>query len=436
MLIMKKFFTLRDQCILKNSPWNFSILDPRGGGLIDVNLKGLLVYFLLHGKTSIEEVENECRKLGIDVDKKFLKKLIKTLLQANLIELRNYYMQPPFRFSSVIKNAFKNFKKYPAALSLCELELSVTNKCTYRCTYCYRGDENKNVISLSCMKKVIEDASEFGTRTLFLTGGEPLLEINRVKKLARWAVAKKFTNICIATSGIGLSSEIAEELRESGINSIIVKLDSISHKTFSKITQYRYAFYVAKNAIEIGKKYFDEVIANMTVVDLNKGEIDKVVEWAMKNGVNRIKISPPIPTGRASDFYAGEEFLKNIIQKANFYKKIYGNLKVICPYSEAKKYYTQTLICLAGTTLAFVSENGNMSVCPYFINKLVISNVTRERFKSVWPNHPLLQKFREPINVNPQCMRCKKRYYCIDNCRFLSFLRFNSLTMESKPQEC
>lgn len=116
-----------------------------------------------------------------------------------------------------------------------ELTLFVTEKCNFRCTYCYEdfelGRMRDDVVEGIC--RLIERRATGGLEELWLSffGGEPLLALPVVKTIASRALA-----VATETSGInyvagvttnawGLTVDTARDLRSVGVSQYQVTLD-------------------------------------------------------------------------------------------------------------------------------------------------------------------------------------------------------------------
>src|SRR5689334_10342642 len=70
-----------------------------------------------------------------------------------------------------------------------ELRLEVNKDCNYACVHCYTDKREHEWLSLDRIRALIAETAAGGGTDLSLTGGEPLLEWERVRDIA--AEAKK-----------------------------------------------------------------------------------------------------------------------------------------------------------------------------------------------------------------------------------------------------
>lgn len=122
-------------------------------------------------------------------------------------------------------------------VSLGKLELSVTHKCPFNCTYCSKKHHKEDeCLTLDEKKKVILDAYKLGSDTLTLTGGEPLCDeaVDETLELMKFAKEVGYKRRVILTSGYGIIENFSE-IKRCGVIQI-----SIFH--YKPIYRHRYFY--------------------------------------------------------------------------------------------------------------------------------------------------------------------------------------------------
>mgnify|MGYP000739357497 FL=1 len=119
------------------------------------------------------------------------------------------------------------------------LRISVTDKCNYRCIYCMPKDifgskyqflRKSELLSYEEIIKVAKTLKPFGLKKIRLTGGEPLLRKNierLINGLKKDALIEK---VMITTNGSLLTKNKLIALKENGLDSITISLDSLSQR--------------------------------------------------------------------------------------------------------------------------------------------------------------------------------------------------------------
>ncbi len=135
-----------------------------------------------------------------------------------------------------------------------ELHLEVTRNCTLYCEHCLRGDKECVNMSLDTLENVFKDIK--GIDTLLLTGGEPLIAINQLEKLAEIIKSKgiKIGTIRLITNGTIMSARVLRVLKELAN---IAKLDiKVSDDIFHLLELERLGFTELRNKnLAILKEY-------------------------------------------------------------------------------------------------------------------------------------------------------------------------------------
>jgi GTP 3',8-cyclase len=121
------------------------------------------------------------------------------------------------------------------------LRLSVTDRCNLRCSYCMpaggvkkRGHDD--ILSYEELYLAARAAVAVGVEKIRITGGEPLVRKGITGFLARLAEIPGLKRLVLTTNGI-LLKEMAADLRDAGVESLNISLDSLVPDTFSRITR-------------------------------------------------------------------------------------------------------------------------------------------------------------------------------------------------------
>ncbi len=121
------------------------------------------------------------------------------------------------------------------------LRISVTDKCNLRCRYCMPLDGIKQlrhdeILSLEDIARLVRVAAGVGIRKVRLTGGCPLVRRN-VSQLIRYIrEIPEIDDIAITTNGV-LFADMAEELKDAGLNRVNFSLDSLRPERYREITR-------------------------------------------------------------------------------------------------------------------------------------------------------------------------------------------------------
>jgi cyclic pyranopterin phosphate synthase len=121
------------------------------------------------------------------------------------------------------------------------LRLSVTDRCNLRCSYCMPAEgvqmrRHDDILSYEDLYLAARTAVAVGVEKIRITGGEPLVRKGVTGFLARLAAIPGLRRLVLTTNGI-LLKEMAAELRDAGVESLNISLDSLIPDTFARITR-------------------------------------------------------------------------------------------------------------------------------------------------------------------------------------------------------
>jgi GTP 3',8-cyclase len=126
---------------------------------------------------------------------------------------------------------------------LCDLRLSVTDRCNFRCRYCmprehfgpgFRFLPRAEILSFEEIARVVRVFAGLGIQKLRLTGGEPLLRSDLSALIAMLRAAGDF-DLALTTNGALLEKQAAE-LAQAGLGRVTVSLDSLDADVFARMT--------------------------------------------------------------------------------------------------------------------------------------------------------------------------------------------------------
>ena len=120
------------------------------------------------------------------------------------------------------------------------LRISVTDRCNERCLYCmpegYTGWERQpNHLTADEIARAVRVAAGMGFRKFRLTGGEPLVREDVPEIVRALAAIPGVERIGLSTNGARLGP-LAGRLREAGLRTANVSLDSLDPQVYRRIT--------------------------------------------------------------------------------------------------------------------------------------------------------------------------------------------------------
>jgi GTP 3',8-cyclase len=121
------------------------------------------------------------------------------------------------------------------------LRVSVTDRCNYRCTYCLPEDgishvDRDDILRFEEIVALVRCFVELGVRRVRLTGGEPTVRRDLVQLVRMLRAIPALEDIALSTNGHMLP-ELAQPLRQAGLDRLNISLDSLDPDRFARITR-------------------------------------------------------------------------------------------------------------------------------------------------------------------------------------------------------
>ena len=164
------------------------------------------------------------------------------------------------------------------------LRISLTDHCNFRCTYCMPQEEMEWMphSKLMSQEEIIQLAEVFvnlGIKKIRLTGGEPL-----VRKEFDWILkqlAKFPVELTLTTNGILIDKHI-QALKENGVRSVNVSLDTLDREKFKKLTRRDQFDQVWNNILLLLEEGFRVKVNAVALHGLIEDEIHDFVQLTQK----------------------------------------------------------------------------------------------------------------------------------------------------------
>src|ERR1043165_888910 len=127
------------------------------------------------------------------------------------------------------------------------LRVSITDRCNERCGYCMPQELQEwlprdEILTYEETLRLIRIAAELGVSKVRITGGEPLTRRGIIDFVNQILEIRRITSIGLSTNGTLLAREItpgrtmAETLRDAGVHSLNISLDTLDAAVYSQIT--------------------------------------------------------------------------------------------------------------------------------------------------------------------------------------------------------
>jgi len=172
-----------------------------------------------------------------------------------------------------------------------DLRVSLTDRCSLRCTYCMPHDfaawlPNESLLTTDELISIIEAAVTQGIDEIRLTGGEPLLRPDIVEIVRRINEIQNPPKLSMTTNGLALA-KLAQPLVDAGLERINISLDTLSKERFKQLT-FRDRIEDVFAGIAAAKKagLTPVKINSVLMRNVNEDEAPKLLAWALSEGLS------------------------------------------------------------------------------------------------------------------------------------------------------
>ena len=170
--------------------------------------------------------------------------------------------------------------------------IGLTYKCNCNCTHCYahsRIDYSRRRLTTNDYFNLLEDLYNMGTVTVTYSHGETLLNDDW---LAIFSHAHELgLNQTLISNGILLNREIINLLKQSGISTILVSMDSITEEKHDANRGIKGCYSKMINAIKLLGEMTDiKSGLAVTIASRNQDELEKIVRFAIENHIDFISL--------------------------------------------------------------------------------------------------------------------------------------------------
>lgn len=166
------------------------------------------------------------------------------------------------------------------------LRLSVTDRCNFRCRYCMPEEgmdfaSRKDLLTFEELYYLSEIFCGLGITKIRITGGEPLVRKGVVPFMRKIRPLNGLKELSMTTNGTLIGRHV-DELKEIGVDSINISLDSLDRERFYKITRRDQFDAVYRSVIKLLKLEFDVKINCVMMDGKNEEDIIPFVEFTKK----------------------------------------------------------------------------------------------------------------------------------------------------------
>jgi AdoMet-dependent heme synthase len=358
-----------------------------------------------------------------------------------------------------------------------------TKACNLTCSHCRAVPQRRlgpQELTTTRAFDLIDAIAEVARPVFVLSGGEPLFRPD-LFDIGAYGVETGF-RMALATNGTLVDGRIAAKIADTGFSRVAISLDGANPETHDRFRGQPGAHALALRGLRNLRDEGVSVQINSTVTKHNVTELPAMLDLALEIGADALHVFMLVPVG------CGLEIAPSAMLPAEEYERVLGwfdekskdcpiDLKATCaphyyriraqriedersrgdlsstfiaPGTRAKAapvllgqggqgrlggqggthgqhLSAMTRGCLAGTSVCFVSNEGQVYPCGYLP---VSAGDTRvQRFSDIWNDSPVFRDLRDPESLEGKCGECRYQALC-GGCRARAYAATGSFLAE------
>lgn len=299
------------------------------------------------------------------------------------------------------------------------LKIFITNNCNLKCIHCYRYNETNHfeVLTISDWTRIIKEHKNLGGDSILISGGEPFLELEKLKSILEIAKSEGLRTAVITNATLLNKKIISDTIKF--LDEIQISLDGpepISADYVRGSRNYEKVLASLKALAKTNVKIFLAMTPIPQTLNAFKSELPSFITYLNNEfGNDRVivKLTREILDGRgikkmnALDKAVFESEIRNIENK------IYGEEYNDILNSTFYEPYLKQKSCGIGLSLG-VQPDGNVYACD--LDTTIVSNVKKESLTEIRIKLAKIES-SNCVDKLKQCKDCNLRYLCGGPCR-------------------
>lgn len=301
---------------------------------------------------------------------------------------------------------------------------------------------------------LIDAIGKVSKPVMILSGGEPLFRPD-IFDIASYGVESGF-RMAMATNGTLIDSHYAAKIADTGISRVAISLDGATPATHDRFRNLEGSHARALNGIRLLRDEGVSVQINSTIAKHNVDELPRMLDLALSLGADALHLFMLVPVGcgleiAPAQMLPAEEYERVLHWFDEQAKTCPIDLKATCaphyyriraqrleearrngdysegfiaPGTRAKAAPTllhgagghgqhlsaMTRGCLAGTSVAFISNVGKVYPCGYL--PVSAGDTRTQPFSEIWNASPVFEQLRNPDAYEGKCGVCRYESIC------------------------
>lgn len=313
------------------------------------------------------------------------------------------------------------------------IDIEVNHRCNLACRHCSaraaRGRSTEE-LSVEEITNILSKAKRLGLHKVGLTGGEPLIDVPKLKTIAEYCVSKLNIPVHMHTNGTLVTE------KHCNADGVLTLFEAISvtflggdEKTHDYMTRVKGSFKKALHGAEIIAQAGLPLTCYFIPTHGTCSGFKNLAEELHKIGVKRIRAMALAPSGRARPIYGEtapltdemKQFEKELLQSGN-------NLEIHMEAGYCTRLSMPRLAilsghdkCMSGLNRVHINSKGDVFPCTAAsgVKELKLGNLKNNGacLEDIWFDSEIIKLTREIHNGGtPACATCLRKPKCKAGC--------------------
>jgi len=175
--------------------------------------------------------------------------------------------------------------------------LSMTKACSYKCAHCYQRKDTGPDLDEPLLIDTAQAMQDDGVAFFDIEGGEPIMRFDRLLNLVR--ALDDRSEIWVNTTGAGLTSEMLNQLKQSGLCGLMISVHSPDPSIHDALTGVEGSFDTACEALRMCREAGLAAAVNcvLSESELREGGLANLMDLARELGADFVQLIHPKPAG-------------------------------------------------------------------------------------------------------------------------------------------
>lgn len=312
-------------------------------------------------------------------------------------------------YRTIVENQVKIYNIFfPTSIMI-----KLTNRCNLMCAFCSQGEAKNVDIDMHTVKKVLQEAKQYGVCEITYSGGEPLLYSG-------------FQEVIVYGNQLGLHQTLVTNgmYLDRYLEDIMDKIDQIGISIHGDETihdaivgskgAYRKVIENIEKIIQTGNA--PAIILNFTITENNVDAIEDVVAFAKSHGC-RLFVARLNQIGKSACNVEIQKTINKFFERLAEDSEIrVSNVIPICQMPISKKHLCHS--CSAGLASVCIEADSSVKICASSTQSL--GSMKKNSLYEIWNNEEFIT-FRSLDWMPDLCKKCRDYAKCLGGCKAEKF---------------